>query len=116
MKKRKASTSMNDSQKELSADFERADSLPHSPQDFQSVRTNFPSTSEEVATILAYLKKIDASNEALAKHLQDLEANRPRGVPSQSAPANIDTPLNLQSHFGAQASTGHGINGASASE
>ena len=86
-KKTKASTSMDDSRKDLSVDFDTAVSLPQSPQDFQPVSTSPPSTSAGVtmqsshnpsdcATILAYLKKIDASKEALAKRVQDLEASR----------------------------------------
>ena len=105
-KKTKASTSMDDTRKDLSVDFDTAVSLPQSPQDFQPVSTSLPSTSEGVtmqsshnpsdsATILAYLKKIDASNEALAKCVQDLEASR-TGVQSQSIVANSETPLNLQ--------------------
>ena len=86
-KKTKASTTMDDSRKDLSADFDIAVSLPQTPQDFQPVSTSLPPTSEGIpsqsahnpsdsATILAYLKKIDASNEALTKRVQDLEANR----------------------------------------
>ena len=86
-KKTKASTSMDDSRRDLSADFDIAGSLPQTPQDFQPVSTSPPSTSvgiplqsshnpSDSATILAYLKKIDASNEALTKRVQDLEANR----------------------------------------
>ena len=45
-KKTKASTSMDDSRRDLSADFDIAGSLPQTPQDFQPVSTSPPSTSE----------------------------------------------------------------------
>ena len=45
-KKTKTSTSMDDSRKDLSADFNTAVSLPQTPQDFQPVSTSLPSTSE----------------------------------------------------------------------
>ena len=106
-KKTKASTSMDDSRKDLSVDFDTAVSLPQSPQDFQPVSTSLPSTSEGVmpqsphnpsdsATILAYLKKIDASNEALAKRVQDLETSRAAGQ-LQSVLANSVAPLTHKS-------------------
>ena len=113
-KKTKASTSMDDSRKDLSVDFDTSVSLSQSPQVFQPVSTSLTPTSEGVtmqsshnpfnhATILAYLKKIDASNEALAKSVQDLEASK-TGVQSQSIVANSETPLNLHLPSGAQAS------------
>ena len=113
-KKTKASTSMDDSRKDLSADFDIAVSLPQAPQDFQPVSTSLPSTSEGIpsqpvhnpsdsATILAYLKKIDASNEALTKRVQDLEANR-LGSQPQTILGSSAIPLSSQPPLGAQAS------------
>ena len=89
-------------------------SLSHSSQDFQPVSTSLHSTSEEIsiqtshnpsdsATILAYLKKIDVSNKALATRVQGLEGST-TGIQSQSAFTNTDTPSNLHPHPpGAQA-------------
>ena len=102
-KKTKASTSMDDSRKDISVDFDTAVSLPQSPQDFQPVRPSLPSTSEgapiqsphnpsDSATILANLKKIDASNKALAKRVQDLEANR-LGSQPRTVAGDVAVPL-----------------------
>ena len=114
-KKTKASTSMDDSRRDLSADFDIAGSLPQTPQDFQPVSTSPPSTSEGIpsqsshnpsdsATILAYLKKIDASNEALTKRVQDLEANR-LGSQHQTILGSSAIPVSSQPLLGAQASS-----------
>ena len=113
-KKTKASTSMDDSRKDLSVDFDTAVSLPQTPQDFQPVSTSLPSTSEGVplqpthnladsATILAYLKKIDASNEALAKRVRDLEADR-LGSQPQTIVGSSAIPVSSQLPLGGQAS------------
>ena len=113
-KKTKASTSMDDIRRDLSADFDIAGSLPQTPQDFQPVSTILPSTSEGIplqsshnpsdsATILAYLKKIDASNEALTKRVQDLEANR-LGSQHQTILGSSAIPVSSQPLLGAQAS------------
>ena len=109
-KKTKASTSIDDSRKDLSADFDTAVSLPQTPQDFQPVSTSLLSTSEGVPlqpthnpTILVYLKKIGASNEALAKRVQDLEANR-LGSQPQTIVGSSAIPLSSQLPLGAQAS------------
>ena len=111
-KKTKASTSMDDSRKDLRVDFDTAFCLPQHPQDFQPVSTSLPFTSGGViiqsphnpsdsAIILAYLKKIDASNKALTKRVQDLETSRSGG---QSLSANSAAPLNSQLPLEAQAS------------
>ena len=113
-KKTKASMSMHDSRKDLSADFDTAVSLPQTQQDFQPVSTSLPSTSEGVplqpthnpsdsAAILAYLKKIDTSYEALAKRVQDLEANR-LGSQPQTIVGSSAIPLSSQLPSGAQVS------------
>ena len=94
-KKAKNSTVANDCQKGLIVRSKTTDSLLLSPTNMQTVRKYAPSTSagspshssdaqSDSATILAYLKKIDESNEALARRVQDLQTDSPQPLPSNA--------------------------------
>ena len=84
---KKTSTLVNDGQKKLNVGSDITDSLLLSPTNTQtvsncasSISAGSPAHSSDAQSdsvpILAYLKKIDTSNEALAKRVQDPEANR----------------------------------------
>ena len=95
-KSAKLSVPFNDDQGELNVSSDIAGSLLQSPQNIQTVSNSTSSvlngspahtsdTISESATILAYLRKIDASNEALSKRVQDLEASRLQSNPNPTA-------------------------------
>ena len=97
-KSAKLTLPFDDDQGELNVSSDIAGSLPQSPQNIQTVSSGISSvpsgspahtsdTISESATILAYLRKIDASNEALSKRVHDLEASRPQFNPNSTVSA-----------------------------
>ena len=115
-KKAKTSTLASDSQKGLNVGSDTAESLLLSPTNTQTASSyacsiyagsslHSSDAQSDSATILAYLKKIDTSNEALAIHVQDLETNRYSTSSSQLAPMQTGIFAMTHTSMGAQAST-----------
>ena len=90
-KSAKLSVPFSDDQGELNVSSDIAGSLLQSPQNIQTVSNgtcsvlhgspaHASSTISDSATILAYLKKTDAPNEALSERVQELKVD-PSSIP-----------------------------------